>query len=442
VPAGTKTSIRLSKLNAKNEFEYLLNENGSVDRPAAHSRRFVIPGSRKQVKMTSSVAAPTEATTEESAFQTDDELELGQEGEELSQGGNPYEQQLEMRDAKLKQRIDADNKNAFVEWIDTADFGEIVTTLFLPGIVSLGIINWGIRKSRSKLSASAEEGLASFANEMIYHDGSFDEMELCKKDWSGKLSWLGPKKSKMMLDAYLEDYARRKPISPQAISSVSYVLSLFKMSEEKAADAFVTLCYNGGSERLSSANKLLFIGTQLFKTPEASGKLKEIKDMIKGTYRTETGGDAMVDASQYAMGESAYRSEVQKIGLTNKLPDGWQVLGLTQEQATTVYEDEKKREFKTAKEEIYSDAKYKYNKKGQLVDEDGNLLDKEDIANNELEKEWESDTPSDGAFECGNCGYTLFVAEGRGSKFFGAGFKCPECGADKDQFFTPDIDDE
>lgn len=325
VPVGTKTSIRSSKLNAKNEFEYLLNENGSVDRAAAHSRRFVIPGSRKQVKMTSSVAAPTEATTEESAFQTDDELELGQAGEELSQGGNPYEQQLAMRDAKLQKRIDADNKNAFVEWIDTADFGEIVTTLFLPGIVSLGIINWGIRKSRSKLSEAAEESLTSFANEMIYHDGNFDEMELCKKAWSGKLSWLGPKKSKMMIDAYLEDYARRKPISPQAIrfvthdivnrcfdffnsyfffvlpsflSSVSYVLSLFKMSEEKAADTFVTLCYNGGSERLSSANKLLFIGTQLFKTPEASGKLKQIKDMIKGTYRVESGGDAMVDASQ------------------------------------------------------------------------------------------------------------------------------------------------
>jgi rubrerythrin len=38
--------------------------------------------------------------------------------------------------------------------------------------------------------------------------------------------------------------------------------------------------------------------------------------------------------------------------------------------------------------------------------------------------------------ECGSCKYTIFVAPGRESKFYGAGFKCPECGASKDKFTT------
>jgi rubredoxin len=44
--------------------------------------------------------------------------------------------------------------------------------------------------------------------------------------------------------------------------------------------------------------------------------------------------------------------------------------------------------------------------------------------------------------ECGNCGYTMFVAKGRDFKFFGDDFKCPECGAAKDQFKSRTIEEE
>ena len=42
-------------------------------------------------------------------------------------------------------------------------------------------------------------------------------------------------------------------------------------------------------------------------------------------------------------------------------------------------------------------------------------------------------------YECtqGNCGYTIFPAAGREDKFFGATFKCPQCGADKDGNVKP-----
>ncbi|GAB0490828.1 hypothetical protein MMPV_002066 [Pyropia vietnamensis] len=37
-------------------------------------------------------------------------------------------------------------------------------------------------------------------------------------------------------------------------------------------------------------------------------------------------------------------------------------------------------------------------------------------------------------YECGSCGYTLYPAKGREFRFFPDSFKCPMCGAPKDQF--------
>jgi rubrerythrin len=144
------------------------------------------------------------------------------------------------------------------------------------------------------------------------------------------------------------------------------------------------------------------------------------------------------------MGESAYRTVVQKTGPTQKLPDGWQVLGLKQEAALEIYKEEKDSGFKSAQEEIYGGLNERYNKKGQRIDEKGFVIEEKDIEQNEKDAEFESDasTSTSGAFECENCGYTLFVAKGREAKFFGAGFQCPECGAAKDQFKTvDDLDD-
>lgn len=115
------------------------------------------------------------------------------------------------------------------------------------------------------------------------------------------------------------------------------------------------------------------------------------------------------------------------------------MLGLTQDAAVKIYKEEKEAGFKSAQEEIYGGGNEKYNKKGQRVDENGFVVEEKDIEANEKAKEWgDSDetTVTSGAFECGDCGYTLFVAKGREAKFFGAGFKCPQCGAEKDQFKT------
>ncbi|KAJ8906105.1 hypothetical protein NDN08_002604 [Rhodosorus marinus] len=42
--------------------------------------------------------------------------------------------------------------------------------------------------------------------------------------------------------------------------------------------------------------------------------------------------------------------------------------------------------------------------------------------------------PTVHAYQCLDCGYTLFPAAGREFKFFGSDFACPQCGASKDRF--------
>lgn len=43
---------------------------------------------------------------------------------------------------------------------------------------------------------------------------------------------------------------------------------------------------------------------------------------------------------------------------------------------------------------------------------------------------------------CDDVRYKMFVAKGREFKFFGDGFKCPECGAGKNKFTEADMDDD
>lgn len=93
----------------------------------------------------------------------------------------------------------------------------------------------------------------------------------------------------------------------------------------------------------------------------------------------------------------------------------------------------------SAREIMYGGQSTRYDKKGRAIDKEGNLMNPDEAEDDDDE---EDDGPEAGsvsnAFECSQCGYTLFVAKGRESKFFGEGFKCPECGAPKDKFEARD----
>ena len=199
----------------------------------------------------------------------------------------------------------------------------------------------------------------------------------------------------------------------------------------------VSLCQQMGTEKLSSAGKLLFFGSRILKSSEGKAALKPIRDMIKSSYRDVDVAEEMVETSQQAMAEAAYRSAVQKGGKGQQsLTVGWEVLGLDKETATQIFEDEASEGFITDRERMYGGQSQKYDDAGNRIDKEGKLEDPENaIGGGEDEK------PASNVMGCKDCGYTLFIAQGRESKFFGQGFKCPECGSGKDRFEPSDIDE-
>ncbi len=266
----------------------------------------------------------------------------------------------------------------------------------------------------------------SYANEMVYHDGDFEEMKLCHRDWKRKIRLYFPlpsvRKTKM-LSSYLETFTKKKPVSPQAVSSLSYVLTMYKLTEQQAARILTQVAKKqlGQDKKPASAGKLLFYGTHILKSNEAQGDLSPIRQMLASSYKV--GGDMFVANSQKTMGEAAYKTAVAAAGKDagDKLTPGWEVLGLDKETAQSLYDEVKKDGFVTGAQKLYGEKFFEEKEKEKK--KDGKNEDKGEDA-----------TPSGMVYECSECGYTMFPAKGREFKFLPDDFKCPECGASKDKF--------
>ncbi|KAI2504594.1 hypothetical protein MHU86_9904 [Fragilaria crotonensis] len=164
--------VLYSRLQASNEFEYLLNEDGgNLISLGQRSRRVVSQGSEKNSLQISSVAAAI--NTEE---EVDEEYAMSDADEEdmvAQSTSGEFE-----GDTKLVSFQESQGTNKFSKWLSQADFQEVVWTLFVPSLLAFAGLKWGLGKVNTNLSAKAETMLESFANEMIYHDGNNEEMSL------------------------------------------------------------------------------------------------------------------------------------------------------------------------------------------------------------------------------------------------------------------------
>jgi rubredoxin len=143
------------------------------------------------------------------------------------------------------------------------------------------------------------------------------------------------------------------------------------------------------------------------------------------------------------MAEASYRATILAGGKNQKkLTVGWEVLGLDREVAQRMWDEEAKIGFISEREAMYGGQKRKYDKKGNQLDAEGKLADPENAIPDDDTDDAPADGPVSNVHECSQCGFTLFVAQGREDKFFGASFKCPECGAAKDQFNARDDSDD
>lgn len=347
-------------------------------------------------------------------------------------------------------------------YVKGKDFGQLFVFTFLPAVALYYFGSRAAVMGRDKMVGKSDEMLDDYANEMIYHDGDFEEMKLCHEDYGKKLMWMGPSKGELMIKRYLEFYAKKKTVSPQAISTLSYVFQMNKFSEERAAQILSSLV-ESIPEKVASAGKILFFGNHIFKTEEARALLKPIEEFLASQYRDMgpgVSGAEIVRKSQIAMGEAAYRNAVANDGgkggkkkkKTGKdgesgveeeeelqLTIGWEVLGLTREKAQEIFDSVRDDGFRSEREKKYAslDDGITFDEKGRRVKEDGKLENPDEADPDDDKDDDGSDDGGAGGmgsvYECSDCGYTMFIAKGRDFKFFGESFKCPECGAGKDK---------
>lgn len=327
-----------------------------------------------------------------------------------------------------------DGKSLGTRWSE-GDYYGIITNYMVP-LTAIGVgLGWSGRKLLTRYNSKLDSLLGSYANEMVYHDGDFDEMKMAHSDYKKKLVTLGPNKKNSMIKSYLELFAKKKPVSPQAISTLSYVFSMYNLSEEAAAKVLVEVAQSM-TDKLASAGKLLFYGERILKSAGGQVALQPIRQMLEDSYRS--GGSLIVATSQKTMGEAAYRATVAAAGSEqNALTTGWEVLGLEEERAREIFAEVAETGFKSKREIEYGGVRQKYDAKGRKVDDEGKLLDPSEAKDDDDDDDSGSSSSGGGnVYECGSCGYTLFTAKGRDFKFFPDGYTCPECGAAKDQFIS------
>eukprot|EP00592_Proboscia_alata_P010455 CAMPEP_0194361544 /NCGR_PEP_ID=MMETSP0174-20130528/9109_1 /TAXON_ID=216777 /ORGANISM="Proboscia alata, Strain PI-D3" /LENGTH=441 /DNA_ID=CAMNT_0039133799 /DNA_START=258 /DNA_END=1583 /DNA_ORIENTATION=- len=306
--------------------------------------------------------------------------------------------------------------NPITEMFREGSYNALLFKVGVPIIFSI----WGLSKAVTKVRGEywgKEEGiLQSYAQEMVYHDGDFEELRLCHETYRTKMRFFPGNSKQKMITAFLTYHAKKVTVSPKAISGLSYVFSLYKYTESEAAAVLVDVAESLVSKPASSG-KLLFFGTRILKSKEAKAALKPIRKKLYGD-------KSVIDAAQKLIAESSYKATITAGGKEQtELTVGWEVLGLKKERAQEMYDLMEMEGFLTLREQIRG--------AGLSLDERNNLPDAKDRPGGEEKKE-EEETAM--AQECGQCGYTMFVAKGREFKFFGEGFVCPGCGAAKDQF--------
>ena len=199
-----------------NEFDHILGESSSANfgQKIVSNRRIQLNDERSTILASSTFAAPG----------IEEENMLTEETAEATTGGDvdPYADiGMDPQMQKLTQVTEQQTTSKRIEnKLKSMDLQDIVSTLIIPSIVAFAGIRWGYNKLSSRVGDKAEVTLDTFANELVYHDGDFEEMKLCVSDYGKRLAWLGPGKSDKMIKRYLALYSKKKTVSPQAIRYV------------------------------------------------------------------------------------------------------------------------------------------------------------------------------------------------------------------------------
>jgi len=476
-------SRRMASSSESNDFDSILGEGSSYQEAAsalqnaASSPVIRVPDGSPAatVTLTSSVAAPADIYG--------DDLDLGLEDDVVMDDGlmaeglmeeevasdpllnneilkRQHEKKLKKEERKAAGGVMRYVKNPLL-LVKGKDFSDVTITILIPAFVSYLALKKLSQIGFGKLSDKAEELYEQAAGEIAYHVGDYEEMEATYKDYKKKLWFNGAPSyiNSELVKRLAVAYSTQVSVTPKSVSSLAYLLTMMKISDDEAAESFVTACRENPNS-MAIASKVLFYSEQVFKDKAAKKKMSPLIKRLSDMF----GGVEAVMQQQQDMAESAYRDAVAEAGAgQTKMTEGWRVLGLDKEKAESIFEETKALGFLSRKdlwkkeEEDIAREQFEAEERARQdlinsIDKDGNLIDpdadidpdkmiKPEDLNREDEDDEGDDSPSTGgAKECGNCGYTMFIAKGREGKFFSSGFTCPQCGAARDQFKDVDID--
>lgn len=291
-PSAFSSGLKSSMMS--DDFFDQVTSEGNMQTSHSHKRVAILPNeSSKRVVQSMSTVVDEDIEVEEEVY--GDYTEEGEvEGEEVVD--NEYsemERQMQVEEFRQQYGLKKRKQRTKIQREGPRQISDYVWDFGVPVLSGAFVITTLSTTLSKKYKIQQESALASYTNEMIYHDGDFEEMKMCQNAYRKKLG-PGPKR-KMMLTAYLEAYSKKKVVSPKAISSLSYVFSLYKMSEQDAAKVLVKAAENLSSQP-ASRSKLLFFGEHILKSPEALQELQPIRDMLASAYRS--GGATIVSNAQ------------------------------------------------------------------------------------------------------------------------------------------------
>ena len=167
------------------------------------------------------------------------------------------------------------------------DFADVTITILIPAFVSYLALKKVSEIAFGKLGEKADALYEKAAKDITYHVGDYESMEATYKDYKKKLWFNGAPSyiNAQLIKRIAVAYCNQVVISPKSVSSLAYLMTMMKITDDEAADIFVTACREN-PRSMSIAAKVLFYSEHVFKDKSAKKKtaplIKQLSTMFGG----------------------------------------------------------------------------------------------------------------------------------------------------------------
>lgn len=278
---------------------------------------------------------------------------------------------------------------------------------------------------KKRFVARQERLVAEFGEVMALYGTSPESRRDIARDYKRKI---GPGILRTaMFSSYLHSLVTEKAIVPSTIQDVGFVKRLLRLSDDKVVNAVNKLGDTLKEGSPSLLGKLLFLSERVITEPEKAAQISLIPLF---PYSAETVSDLQRNMLERCFKEFVSEELDAAEGESLDPPmAAAALLKLDEREAMRLFKSvvttrQKKKDREAEAEKLVAEA---------AAAEQVSAVD--DVS--ELDSPARSGEPAKAnmhAYQCTECGYTLFPAAGREFKFYGDDFVCPACGSPKDKF--------